>query len=577
MALISRRVAISAAALAAGLALDFGVMGGALLDAATAGAGQEQASAVVRQFAGPDGGAVPDSTIAVGTDSILAVTNATMTLYGKTGFIRDTTCFACFIDSYDPKVAYDLMTQRFFVAGVEQAAGADPPLIHLAVSRTIAPTSFAADQWYFYAFDAQRRGSGRTTDKPDYPQLGIGRDVVTIATLMTPDIQGSEITEELIRVFDKSKLIAGTAITSWTDFYGNFHPPLPDGRVVAIRGFQPAVHFDDEAGTAFMLTTGLENCDVWVWGIDQALGANPSLSKIALANSDCDLPASADDVLPNPPQAGGPPVDAGPDGFAYAIYRNGSIWASRVVRRRYASGVVAGVQWYEIDVTQWPASVRFVQKGTISSEGVWFLYSSAGVDTHGNVAVVMNRFSATTYPTLVMATRRNSDALGSMQAVEVLRNGEGPINAVDSLNNNRFGDYSGVSHDPTDGSVWVFGEYAGASAPATWIANVSFRTPFTDEDLTTGTVIKAIHVTEMRERINAARAKRGLPAYVFTDPTLVGRVARAAHFSELRAALSEIYDAAGRTAPVFGDPVLNGVAIRAGHVHELRQAIVAIE
>lgn len=104
---------------------------------------------------------------------------------------------------------------------------------------------------------------------------------------------------------------------------------------------------------------------------------------------------------------------------------------------------------------------------------------------------------------------------------------------------------------------------------------------FIDPVLVTGdTAIKAVHVTELRERINACRIRFGLPAFSWTDSTIVGGVTpiRAVHFSELRIALDQAYSAAGRSRPAYTDPLLSaGTPMRGVHVDELRLAVMLLE
>jgi hypothetical protein len=103
---------------------------------------------------------------------------------------------------------------------------------------------------------------------------------------------------------------------------------------------------------------------------------------------------------------------------------------------------------------------------------------------------------------------------------------------------------------------------------------------FTDESLVTGTTfIQAIHITELRTRINAVRAARGLSSFSFTDASLSGVLIKAIHITELRAALTEAFTAAGRSAPSFTDPALTtgSIFIKAAHINELRDAVRQLE
>jgi len=61
------------------------------------------------------------------------------------------------------------------------------------------------------------------------------------------------------------------------------------------------------------------------------------------------------------------------------------------------------------------------------------------------------------------------------------------------------------------------------------------------------TVVKVVHVTDLRTAINTLRDGNGLGSYSFTDATLsVGSIAvKGIHFSELRMALDQAYQRVG--------------------------------
>jgi hypothetical protein len=106
--------------------------------------------------------------------------------------------------------------------------------------------------------------------------------------------------------------------------------------------------------------------------------------------------------------------------------------------------------------------------------------------------------------------------------------------------------------------------------------------PFTDPVLTAGvSPVKAIHINELRSRIDALRSRSGLPAFSWTDATLTGGVTivKGAHIAEMRLALAAVYQAAARSAPTYTDATLvaSVTTIKAAHLQELRNAVVAIE
>ena len=98
----------------------------------------------------------------------------------------------------------------------------------------------------------------------------------------------------------------------------------------------------------------------------------------------------------------------------------------------------------------------------------------------------------------------------------------------------------------------------------------------TDRALTPGTtVVKAVHLTELRTRVNAMRRRCGLSDTAWTDPNVVpgATPVRAVHFTQLREAIDEAYGACGLTPPPWTEPITASVTpIRAEHVSELRTA-----
>lgn len=102
---------------------------------------------------------------------------------------------------------------------------------------------------------------------------------------------------------------------------------------------------------------------------------------------------------------------------------------------------------------------------------------------------------------------------------------------------------------------------------------------FTDDPLVAGlTKVKAVHVTELRTRIDAIRIANALGAFAWGPALVPGTsVVLAQHILDLRTALTQAYVAAILPVPTFADPALAGVLIRAVHITELRVAVVAIE
>lgn len=106
--------------------------------------------------------------------------------------------------------------------------------------------------------------------------------------------------------------------------------------------------------------------------------------------------------------------------------------------------------------------------------------------------------------------------------------------------------------------------------------------PFTDDPIVPGvTPVRAVHLTELRTRIDGLRMAVGLGRLAWTDPVLTAGATpvRLVHLLELRSALAAAYRAAGRAAPLWTDaaPVGGTTPVRAAHLMELRAAVRALE
>jgi hypothetical protein len=97
---------------------------------------------------------------------------------------------------------------------------------------------------------------------------------------------------------------------------------------------------------------------------------------------------------------------------------------------------------------------------------------------------------------------------------------------------------------------------------------------FTDDPIVPqATIIKAVHITELRAAINAVRALAGLSPSQFVVSVAVGGLVHSDAIAELRTALQPARSSLGLTSISYTDPSLGaGVIVRRAHVEELRNA-----
>ncbi len=96
--------------------------------------------------------------------------------------------------------------------------------------------------------------------------------------------------------------------------------------------------------------------------------------------------------------------------------------------------------------------------------------------------------------------------------------------------------------------------------------------PLNDPQNPQKTIIKAIHITELRDAIDALRALLGLSAYSWAESVSVGNFVKKDHISEMRTALDQ---ALGAPAGGYSAGLAVGQPILAVHIQELRDRVKA--
>jgi Cu/Zn superoxide dismutase len=146
---------------------------------------------------------------------------------------------------------------------------------------------------------------------------------------------------------------------------------------------------------------------------------------------------------------------------------------------------------------------------------------------------------------------------------------------------------------PASGSFFAGWSGGGCSGAASCVVTVTADVTvtatfsptaftFTDDPLSAGqTLVKAVHILELRQAINTLRASNGLAAFTFTDPTLAlgTTTITAVHLRELRMALDAVYTKRVRALPTYTDSTITvgSTMVKAAHIAELRLAVRLIE
>lgn len=119
----------------------------------------------------------------------------------------------------------------------------------------------------------------------------------------------------------------------------------------------------------------------------------------------------------------------------------------------------AGVRWYEFRKDTTSTTWLLYQEGTYSPDATNRWMSTISMDDEGNIGLVYNVSSSSTYPGLRYTARSSSDPLGMMTLPET-----NIVTGSGSNFSNRYGDYNTLVVDQTDGKTFYFaGEYNPSS------------------------------------------------------------------------------------------------------------------
>jgi glycosyl hydrolase family 44/List-Bact-rpt repeat protein len=186
----------------------------------------------------------------------------------------------------------------------------------------------------------------------------------------------------------------------------------------------------------------------------------------------------------------------------------------------------------------------------------------------------------------------------------VVTNGDGQINCPAACSTT-YGAGTSVTLTAVPGNGHSFGPWGGAcggtatTCALTLNSNQSVTATFSGATFTDGTgpnseiagasgggatggtVIKAVHVIELRAAIDSLRAAHGLGAFSWTDATLIVRSTsvRRVHFLELRTALAAVCAVLPGKCTAYTDATLNSgqTIVKAVHLNDLRANVRALE
>lgn len=418
-------------------------------------------------------GVIPsDSTGAAGTTQFVEVVNAQLAVYNKTGGLllgpeNTNTLWSGFggscqaNDDGDATVQFDTLSQRWVVEQLEVSA--QPFFVCVAVSTSANATG----TWNRYSF--------QYTDFPDYPKLGIWPDAYYL-TVNRFNSSGTTGLGEQTCALNRASMLTGAAASTQCFSLNSSgeNTVLP----ATLNGTTPPAPGTPEWLVGISPTTG-NALAYWQLHIDWTTPANSSLS------AQTDLPVTAFSEACGGagtciPQSGtSQQLDSLGDRLMYDLpYRNFGDHESIMVTHSIGAGSSVGMRWYELRPSG--SALGVFQSGTYAPTSTYRWMGSIGIDQSGDVALGYSTSSSTLHPGVAFTGRLASDAAGTMpQGETTLFTGAGSQSGNLFNPGNRWGDYSGMSVDPSDDcTFWYVNQYIPSNGDFNWHTRIgSFKFP----------------------------------------------------------------------------------------------------
>jgi hypothetical protein len=365
----------------------------------------------------------------------------------------------------DPIVLYDEIANRWLMTQFALPNYPRGPYYQcIAVSTTGSPLG----SWNRYAYSFSKLN--------DYPKFGVWSDGYYMSmNQFTCNILGQcSWAGEGVVAFERSQMLTGGAARGvYFDMaantsLGGMLPADLDGPTLPPSGAPNYfAQFDDEP----------DQLQLWEFHVDWSNTANSSFTRRALlptAAFDSNMCGGSRNCIA---QAGTTAkIDAIADRLMYRLqYRNFGAYDTLVVNHTVDVGTDrGGVRWYEVRNPHTAPAIN--QQGTFAPADTlsrWM--GSAAMDKDGNLAIGYSASNSGTFPAIRFTGRLAGDPLNTLTVAESdLLQGTGS----QTHTSGRWGDYSMLAVDPTDGcTFWFTTEYYnGGASSAGWSTNIgSFK------------------------------------------------------------------------------------------------------
>ncbi len=350
----------------------------------------------------------------------------------------------------DPVVLYDQLADRWLMS--EFGVGN-------SLFVTVSSTSDPLGTWYTYSFP--------TGGFPDYPKYAVWSDAYYVTT--------NESTPA-IYALNRTQMLAGLPMT-----VQRFATPE-----------YPTINFQSNTPVNLVgsTTPAPGSPAMFMRMADDAWSAGIPYDRLEIYEVSIDFITPANSVLTGPTFLQTEPFETELNGYlAFSAFRQpGStirldplreVLMYQVQYRNFGTheSIVCnhvtdvdgndrgGVRWYELRRTGINPWVIY-QQGTYSPDGDNRWMGAIAINGNGDIGLLYNITSSTTYPGIRYTGRKSCDPLGVMTEPETIIASGSAANG-----SSRYGDYNSLSVDPSDGTTfWGTAQYNPATQWSTQIA-----------------------------------------------------------------------------------------------------------
>ena len=398
----------------------------------------------------------PDTSGVVGPNQFVQVVNTSIGVYSKTGTQLNAFTFNTFFGQFhtgtpcdnqnggDPQAIFDQPSNKWIIADLSYPSGG-PYYFCMAVSNG---PNITGKKWTMYPYVAS------TDSLNDYPKIASGPNGLFLTSNMFLNFQS--FTGAEVWAFERSSLGTKTLNVQTVRTSSSYGSLLPANSYATKESKGPEYLVSLETTSALGLWKYQIN---WAHPNKSTFTQTPTLITVKSYQPAGEVPeenGSAVDSLSDRPM------------FQLQLATDGTLWFNHSVQ----VGSQAAVRWYQIgNITGTP---KVMQQSTFDpNDGLSRWMGSLAVDKVGNMAVGYSTSSTTAFPSINYATRLATDPKNQLTAEGNIAKGTGSQTGI-----SRWGDYSQMSIDPTDGcTFWYTQEYYLATG-GNWQTQIaSFKFP----------------------------------------------------------------------------------------------------